>query len=130
MIIMAENIYRNNADIADMLVNLASDLDDAGNPTKALLCDNYEEAAKIAAGPVKTLGEVASILMDIADRLRELEPVEEWKPRLIVSGLREGDNVVPRFATLASRECAKEISADIFKKEGGENFEQFTLELK
>jgi hypothetical protein len=127
---MAENIYRNNADVADVLQNLASDLEDAGNPVPSWLRGNNSEAAEIATRPMETLATVANILMDISDRLRELEPTEAWKPRLVVSGLREGDNVVPRFATLASRECAQELSADEYKKEGGEKFEQFTLELK
>jgi hypothetical protein len=121
---------RSNEDIADILTNLASDLEDAGNPVTSWLTGNNAEAAEKASGPMETLGTVSNILMDIADRLRELQPTEAWKPRLVVSGLREGDQVIPRFATLASRECAQELSEDEFAKEGGKEFEQFTLELK
>jgi len=127
---MAENIYRNNSDIADVLVNLASEMEDAGNPVTSWLTGNNREAAEKAAGPMESLATVANLLMDISDRLRELDDTEAWKPRLIISGLREGDEIQPRFATLASRECAKELSADEYKNEGGEEFEQFTLELK
>ena len=121
---------RNNDDVADILVNLASDLEDAGNPVTSWLTGNNAEAAEKASGPMETLGTVSSILMDIADRLRELKPTEAWKPRLVVSGPREGDTVIPRFATLASKECAQELSEDEYAKEGGKEFEQFTLELK
>jgi len=121
---------RNNEDIADILTNLASDLEDAGNPVTCWLTGDNAGAAEKAAGPMETLATVSNILMDVADRLRELKPTEAWKPRLVVSGLREGDHVTPRFATLASKECAQELSEDEYAKEGGKEFEQFTLELK
>lgn len=121
---------RNNEDIADILTNLASDLEDAGNPVTCWLTGDNAGAAEKAAGPMETLATVSNILMDVADRLRELKPTEAWKPRIVVAGLREGDNIQPRFGTFASRECAQELSEDEYANEGGKAFEQFTLEIK
>lgn len=119
-----------NQDIADVLVNLASDLEEQGNFVAPLLKNDTAGAKLVLEKPTFTLMEVSGLLQDIADRLRELGPTEAWKPRLVVEGPREGDNIIPRFATLASKECAHDISVDEYAKEGGEHFEQFTLELK
>jgi hypothetical protein len=119
-----------NQDIADVIVNLAYELEEQGNFVAPLLKGDPAGAKSALEKPTFSLMEVSSLLQDIADRLRELGPTEAWKPRIIVSGLREGDQVVPRFGTLASPECAQELSADEFANEGGEHFEQFTLELK
>jgi hypothetical protein len=118
-----------NKDIANMLRALAFELEENNDPITSLMTEGPTEETRQKLAGGNTWVEVKNILEDLADRVDEIKDGEKFTPKIQVAGLEEGGYIIPRFATLASRECAKELSVEDYKTEGGENFQFMEVDL-